>query len=99
VVVITGRLIRIGQGGMRGSSDSSREAAQENGQPVGDRTEDRCWKVGFIYVNPEDPAIFVEKRFGIGYTLNFGRPGSWMLLSGLLLLPLLSAAVIHLVAK
>jgi uncharacterized membrane protein len=30
-----------------------------------------------FYVNPDDPAILVEKRFGIGYTLNFGRPAAW----------------------
>jgi len=45
--------------------------------PIGDRSEDRHWKAGFLYVNSSDPALFVEKRFGIGYTLNFGRPASW----------------------
>jgi uncharacterized membrane protein len=99
VVVVTGRLIRMGQGGMRGKSYLMRGGARENRRPVGDRTEDRHWKAGFIYVNPDDPALFVEKRFGIGYTLNLGRGGSWMLLGGLLLLPLLSAAVIHIAGE
>ncbi len=45
-----------------------------------DRTPDRCWKAGIFYVNPADPALFVEKRVGIGYTLNFGNPWSWIML-------------------
>jgi len=45
-----------------------------------DRTPDRCWKAGIFYVNPADPALFVEKRHGIGYTLNFGNPWSWVVL-------------------
>ena len=42
---------------------------------------DRFWKFGVFYVNPADPAIFVPKRFGIGYTLNFARPFSWLILA------------------
>jgi uncharacterized membrane protein len=49
---------------------------------------DRCWKGGIFYVNPEDPSLFVSKRLGIGYTLNFGNPWSW----GVLALILLAAA-------
>ena len=40
-----------------------------------DGTPDRCWKLGQIYYNPDDPAMLVEKRFGLGYTLNFGHRG------------------------
>jgi uncharacterized membrane protein len=47
--------------------------------PVGDRTPDRYWRLGMFYVNPDDPAIFVEKRFGIGYTLNFAHLASWLI--------------------
>jgi uncharacterized membrane protein len=31
------------------------------------------WKCGTIYYNPDDPSMFVEHRFGIGYTLNFAN--------------------------
>jgi len=31
-----------------------------------------------FYVNRDDPALFIEKRFGVGYTLNFGHPGVWI---------------------
>jgi len=44
-------------------------------------TSGYCWKAGIFYVNREDPSLFVEKRFGIGYTLNFGNPWSWAVLA------------------
>jgi uncharacterized membrane protein len=47
---------------------------------------DEHWRWGVFYVNPDDPRLMVEKRLGLGWTLNFGRPGSWGLLA-LLLLP------------
>jgi uncharacterized membrane protein len=47
------------------------------GLTVGDRTPDTCWKLGMLYVNRADPALFVEKRFGLGYTINFGNPRAW----------------------
>jgi uncharacterized membrane protein len=51
-----------------------------------DRTPDRCWKAGIFYVNPADPALFVEKRLGIGYTLNFGNPWPWVVLAFIILI-------------
>lgn len=44
----------------------------------GDDTPDECWKWGLVYWNPQDPAIFVEKRDGVGYTVNFGNSKSWI---------------------
>ena len=60
----------------------------EGAPTVGDRTEDRYWKAGVVYINRSDPAVLVERRFGVGYTLNFGHWVSWMILAALLLLPL-----------
>jgi uncharacterized membrane protein len=48
------------------------------------RDDDRYWYGGFFYNNPDDPAIFVPKRFGLGWTLNFGHPRSKLVLIGLL---------------
>jgi uncharacterized membrane protein len=31
-----------------------------------------------FYFNPADPAIFVEQRFGIGYTVNFANRATWV---------------------
>jgi uncharacterized membrane protein len=63
---------------------------------TGDRTEDRFWKAGLVYYNPEDPAIFLEKRFGIGYTMNMARPAAWYILGAVLGLPLLVALLLAL---
>jgi uncharacterized membrane protein len=59
----------------------------------GDGTPDACWKWGQIYYNPHDPALMVEKRFGIGYTVNFGNRSSWLLIALLLLIVLLAVAI------
>src|ERR1019366_4115692 len=45
-----------------------------------DGTPDECWKLGLVYFNPADPALLVEKRFGVGYTLNLGNPTAWVML-------------------
>ena len=34
--------------------------------------DDNFWILGFIYNNPDDPSIFVNKRFGAGWTVNIG---------------------------
>jgi uncharacterized membrane protein len=47
------------------------------------RDDDKYWKLGFFYFNPEDPSLFIEKRFGIGQTVNWGRPMSWVIMIGL----------------
>ncbi len=72
--------VRTGQGGARlaGASPS-------------DRTDDRYWRLGAIYVNRDDPALIVERRFGFGWTMNFGNPLSWVLLVAILAVPLLIA--------
>jgi uncharacterized membrane protein len=36
--------------------------------------DDRRWRGGFFYVDRDDPALFVPKRFGLGWTVNFGHP-------------------------
>lgn len=46
-------------------------------------TPNECWKAGIIYYNPSDAALFVEKRSGLGYTLNFGNPWAWVVIAGL----------------
>jgi uncharacterized membrane protein len=40
---------------------------------------------GVFYVNRDDPKVWVPKRYGIGWTLNFGRPASWVILGVILL--------------
>jgi uncharacterized membrane protein len=85
-------LVFTGQGGSRLSGRVSALQAAP-GAPIGDRTPDNCWKLGVIYVNRADPSLFVEKRFGIGYTLNMGHPITWVLLC-VILLPAFASIVI-----
>lgn len=46
-----------------------------------DATPDSSWRLSSIYSNRADPALFVQKRFGLGYTLNFGNPMSWLIIA------------------
>jgi uncharacterized membrane protein len=50
-----------------------------------DPTPNECWKASVFYYNPNDAALFVEKRDGLGYTFNFANRRSWALLLGLVL--------------
>ncbi|MER7756491.1 DUF5808 domain-containing protein [Kitasatospora sp. NPDC097643] len=71
--------VRTGQGG-------SRLRVLVQAQPTAERTavhwdDDDRWRVGGLcYVNREDPAVLVPKRFGFGWSLNFGNPRSLFLL-------------------
>ncbi|MFI5174153.1 MAG: DUF5808 domain-containing protein [Terriglobia bacterium] len=68
--------IKFGQGG----SQLERSAADA---PLTDGLADnRLWVLGMFYVNREDPSLFVEHRFGLGYTLNFGNPKAVGLIVG-----------------
>lgn len=44
------------------------------------RNDDTKWKAGVFYVNRDDQSLLVPKRFGYGYTLNFGHLVTWMVL-------------------
>ena len=41
------------------------------------------WKLGFLYVNRRNPAVFVPKRLGWGWSLNFANPWAWAILAAL----------------
>jgi len=77
---------------LRGGQGGSRATVTAGDAPKGDRTPDACWKWGLLYVNPADPSILIEKRFGVGYTLNFGNRWTWVAVA--LVLALVAAALI-----
>ena len=52
--------------------------------PKGEPPPDDAWD-GVFYSNRDDRALLVPKRVGIGYTLNFGNPWSWVVLVVILL--------------
>lgn len=62
----------------------------EEEQYYQDPDEEDYWKWGLFYINKEDPSVFVEKRFGIGSTLNLARWQAWLFIGGLLLFVLLT---------
>jgi uncharacterized membrane protein len=84
--------LKYGQGGSR----LERSAADA---PLTDGLADnRFWVLGMFYVNRDDPSLFVERRFGLGYTINFGNPKAVMLMVGFLgivILVSLIAALTH----
>lgn len=61
--------LKLGQGG----SNLRLEANEKIDNTVSNLDDDAFWKLGSIYYNPNDPSLFVEKRFGVGWTLNFGN--------------------------
>ncbi len=91
VVILVGTIVlalRTGQGGARLGSLA---------ETATDRTDDRHWILGAIYVNRDDPAILVERRFGVGWTLNFGNPRGLLILLLILAVPI-GVAVVAIVA-
>jgi uncharacterized membrane protein len=87
IVLATAVLMWLGQGGSRMPSAGRSSSAAT--RPIGDRTEDCLWRLGVFYFNRDDPSVLVERRFGIGYTVNFARPMAWVIV----LLPLLALAL------
>lgn len=79
--------VKVGQSGSRLKLGAESQSIEEK-IAVDD---DKYWKGGMLYINKNDPSILVEKRFGVGWTLNFGRPLSWFVLFGPLILILVIA--------
>src|SRR5699024_10344054 len=75
--------IQTGQGGSRINVGETND-----GQHI-DRDDDQYWKLGQFYFNKNDPALFLEKRFGVGWTLNFGRPVAWLSFLGIIALAII----------
>ncbi len=85
--------ITTGQGGSRIAASSHGHTAEANGLAgvpldATDRLDDRYWFLGSIYANRNDPSIFVERRFGLGWTINFGNPRAVLVMVALLVMPL-----------
>ena len=63
------------------SKISSPSARDEVPEPQ----NDVYWKAGAFYYNPNDPAVWVSRRVGIGYTMNFANKWSWVAMGSVLL--------------
>jgi uncharacterized membrane protein len=73
--------VKVGQGGSRVTI----KTGSDNQVTAVNPDDDQYWKYGVFYVNRNDPALFLEKRAGIGWTLNFGHPLSWVIIIGFVL--------------
>jgi len=81
LVLLIAVQVKTGQGGCRvkielsedNLEDTEQQAtASETSKAVG-RGDDKYWKLGMFYYNPDDPAIIVENRFGTNIGFNYGR--------------------------
>jgi uncharacterized membrane protein len=45
-----------------------------------DRQDPENWYWGVFYHNSADPTIWLPKRYGWGWTLNFAQPWSWIIM-------------------
>ncbi len=77
--------VSTGQGGSRIKTDGNAAASSSTAEA----DHDQYWKLGTFYFNPNDPAIFVEKRFGTGWTMNCARPSAWIILIAIIAIPVL----------
>lgn len=75
ILVFIVSVFLMGQSGWR-SSDKARSQGSET---IIKRDDDKYYKLGSFYFNPKDPSLMVEKRFGIGWTFNFGNPLAWLI--------------------
>jgi len=87
VVIIVGMLavmFRVGQGGSKLKVKTEEASALKSTDVINATDDDRYWKLGMFYFNPADPTLFVEKRFGIGWTINFARPAAMLFFAGII---------------
>ena len=68
--------LKAGQGGWKlypGATESPTDATPTN--------DDSLWRAGVVYYNRDDSSLLVPKRFGVGYSLNFAHPVTWVVLA------------------
>lgn len=86
-VVVLALALHFGLPGQRPQTPPDDTPARSPHQPVV-RDDDRYWIASFLYNNPADPALFVPKRYKLGWTVNLGHPLGKLVLIGTLLVPL-----------
>ncbi|MQA11142.1 MAG: DUF1648 domain-containing protein [Pseudonocardiaceae bacterium] len=83
--------VRTGQGGSKLEQEA--DVAENTGYVEQD--DDRFWlAAGLFYVNRDDPAVFVQKRVGFGWTVNLANPKAWLLFVGLIGIAVLPALLL-----
>lgn len=54
-----------------------------------DKNNNDLWKWGVFYNNPNDPCIWVDKRYGLGWTLNFAHAISYFYVALIIAIPII----------
>ncbi|AUN17408.1 hypothetical protein B2H91_02220 [Clostridium botulinum] len=79
--------VKVGQGG----SNLKLNYKNDNKNNFINKDDDDHWILGnTIYYNKEDPSLFIEKRVGIGWTINAGRPLGLIIYISLILIIIVS---------
>ncbi|MGX7417691.1 DUF1648 domain-containing protein [Carnobacterium gallinarum] len=89
VLILGGSIYLSFKYGQSGERFKVRNATDSETKTVSGYDDDASWKMGAIYFNPKDPSVWVEKRFGIGITMNMARWQTWCFLLGLLCFPIM----------
>jgi len=89
VLLISTPMIYLGQQGSRIKTGFPE-------QPTGfvNMNDDVLWKGGIFYFNRSDHSFLVAKRFGIGWTINFGNPLTWAVIMGIVMVPVVFLLVL-----
>jgi uncharacterized membrane protein len=74
--------MKVGQGGSR----LKIEIDNGDGKKIINRDDDKYWKFGDFYYNPDDPAVFVEKRVGLGWDFNYARTAAKIIMGCIVML-------------
>lgn len=78
--------------------DSVRQSRALKSTPAGSGPQspddDHLWRWSIFYENREDPRVWVEKRNGVGLTVNIGHPGGIALMGVVALLVLATIALV-----
>lgn len=81
--------VKVGQGGSKLKFENEKKE-----DVIFHRDDDKYWLLAnSIYYNPEDPSVFVEKRFGIGWTVNAGTFPGKAIYAGTILLLVITLAI------
>ncbi|MDP4145664.1 MAG: DUF5808 domain-containing protein [Bacillota bacterium] len=94
VMIIIIPIVRFGQGGSRIKSPNDKMETD-----IIDRNDDQFWILGQIYYNPNDPAVVVEKRFGVGWTFNIGSTRGILIVVAILVFTIGAIIASHLLSK
>lgn len=80
VIILAGAVWLAVKVGSVDSDFEGKEIIESSPLKVESIDEDKHWIGGLFYFNRNDPSVFVEKRFGIGFTINFGNPIGYIIL-------------------